>query len=110
MLRGRLLCGIRGRRMQWAWWAVPVQGASAIAVLLQRAPLVEDFKMVSSRVGAAGGIALAQGLSTGAATPLTAASARAFGGSRPYPIGKIRHMQAGNSKAYFRTTVPVLCQ
>ena len=62
-----------------------MQGASAIAALLQRAPLVEDFKMVSSRVGAAGGIALAQGLSTGTAT---VASARTFGGSARYPVRK----------------------
>ena len=43
-------------------------GASAIAGLLGRAPLMESFRMASSRVGAAGGIALAQGLSAGYST------------------------------------------
>ena len=33
--------------------------------ILQRAPRMADFRMASSRVGAEGGIALAQGLSTG---------------------------------------------
>lgn len=42
------------------------QGAAAIGELLKRAPAMEDFKMVSSRVGADGGNALAEGLSAGA--------------------------------------------
>ena len=33
--------------------------------ILQRAPAMADFRMASSRVGAEGGIALAQGLSAG---------------------------------------------
>lgn len=41
------------------------EGAAAIAGLLARAPLMADFRMASSRVGAAGGIALAQALTTG---------------------------------------------
>lgn len=40
-------------------------GAAAIAGLLGRAPRMESFRMASSRVGAAGGIALAEGLSQG---------------------------------------------
>lgn len=40
-------------------------GAAAIAGLLTRAPLMADFRMASSRVGALGGIALAQALTTG---------------------------------------------
>ena len=40
-------------------------GAAAIAGLLGRAPRMESFRMASSRVGAAGGIALAEGLSAG---------------------------------------------
>ncbi len=44
-------------------------GAAAIAGLLGRAPLMESFRMASSRVGAAGGIALAQGLSAGDGIP-----------------------------------------
>ena len=43
-------------------------GAAAIAGLLGRAPRMEIFRMASSRVGAAGGIALAEGLSSGADT------------------------------------------
>lgn len=39
--------------------------AGAAAQILSRAPLMEDFRMASSRVGAEGGIALAQGLSAG---------------------------------------------
>ncbi len=35
------------------------------AQILSRAPVMEDFRMASSRVGAEGGIALAQGLSAG---------------------------------------------
>lgn len=35
------------------------------AQILGRAPLMEHFRMVSCRVGATGGIALAQGLSIG---------------------------------------------
>lgn len=38
----------------------------AVRRLLSRCPAMEDFKMVSSRVGAEGGIALAQGLAAGA--------------------------------------------
>ena len=34
--------------------------------ILSRSPLMEDFRMASSRVGGEGGIALAQGLSAGA--------------------------------------------
>ncbi|EIE18561.1 RNI-like protein [Coccomyxa subellipsoidea C-169] len=41
------------------------EGAIAIAQILSRAPVMEDFRMASSRVGAEGGIALAQGLSAG---------------------------------------------
>ena len=37
--------------------------------ILQRAPRMADFRMASSRVGAEGGIALAQGLSIGQHTP-----------------------------------------
>ena len=43
-------------------------GAAAIAGLLGRAPRMENFRMASSRVGAAGGIALAEGLSSGDGT------------------------------------------
>lgn len=38
------------------------EGAASIARLLSRCPAMEDFKMVSSRVGHEGGVALAQGL------------------------------------------------
>jgi hypothetical protein len=41
------------------------EGAESIAKILSRAPLMEDFRMVSSRVGPAGGSALALGLTTG---------------------------------------------
>jgi hypothetical protein len=41
------------------------QGAEFIAKVLSRAPLMEDFKMASSRVGPKGGSALALGLTAG---------------------------------------------
>lgn len=41
------------------------EGAAHIASILDKAPAMEDFKMVYSRVGAAGGIALAKGLAAG---------------------------------------------
>jgi hypothetical protein len=43
----------------------PPQGAHWIGKLLFRAPLMEDFKMASSRVGPTGGRALAMGLTAG---------------------------------------------
>lgn len=44
---------------------VLAQGAQYIASILVRAPLMEDLRMASSRVGPEGGIALAQALCTG---------------------------------------------
>jgi hypothetical protein len=41
------------------------EGAGYIAKVLARSPAMADFKMASSRVGPAGGIALARGLSAG---------------------------------------------
>lgn len=41
------------------------EGASFIAAVLGRSPAMADFKMASSRVGPAGGIALAKGLTAG---------------------------------------------
>ncbi len=41
------------------------QGAQHIARVLARAPLIEDFRMASSRVGPKGGLALAQALAAG---------------------------------------------
>ena len=41
------------------------RGAQYIADILQRAPLIEDFKMASSRVGPEGGVALAKALHSG---------------------------------------------
>ncbi|GAX80862.1 hypothetical protein CEUSTIGMA_g8297.t1 [Chlamydomonas eustigma] len=41
------------------------EGAEYIAKILSRAPLMEDFRMVSSRVGPRGGSALALGLTSG---------------------------------------------
>jgi large subunit ribosomal protein L31/Ran GTPase-activating protein 1 len=41
------------------------EGATYISTVLARAPAMADFRMASSRVGPAGGIALAQGLSAG---------------------------------------------
>jgi large subunit ribosomal protein L31/Ran GTPase-activating protein 1 len=41
------------------------EGAAHIASVLARAPAMQDFKMASSRVGPAGGCALAKGLSAG---------------------------------------------
>lgn len=41
------------------------EGAGHIATILARAPAMQDFKMASSRVGPAGGIALARGLLAG---------------------------------------------
>lgn len=43
------------------------EGAAHIASILARAPLMEDFKMVYSRVGGAGGVELARGLMAGSA-------------------------------------------
>jgi len=43
------------------------EGAAHIATVLARAPAMVDFKMASSRVGPAGGMALARGLAAGAA-------------------------------------------
>ena len=41
------------------------EGATSIANVLSRCPSMEDFKMASSRVGGAGGIALAKALAVG---------------------------------------------
>jgi Ran GTPase-activating protein (RanGAP) involved in mRNA processing and transport len=41
------------------------EGAASIANVLSRCPAMEDFKMASSRVGGAGGIALAKALAVG---------------------------------------------
>ena len=42
------------------------EGAASIATILARSPAMRDFKMASSRVGPAGGKALADALSKGA--------------------------------------------
>eukprot|EP00198_Chlamydomonas_reinhardtii_P008040 XP_001697377.1 RAN GTPase activating protein, RANGAP1 [Chlamydomonas reinhardtii] len=62
------------------------EGAAHIAGLLARAPRMEDIRFASSRVGPAGGIALAQGLMSGSClvrldfsdNPLTAEAAPAL--------------------------------
>ncbi|MEW5304729.1 MAG: hypothetical protein WDW36_007321 [Sanguina aurantia] len=61
-------------------------GAELIAQILSRSPVMEDFRMASSRVGPQGGIALAAGLSAGfhlarldlSDNPMTAAVAPAL--------------------------------